>query len=124
MFTFKMMEPRKSSCQTSQMLALAEQQKREAYQSMQHAIKRNLVFRAHDRTSQHVRAASHKADQALNHLEQEIKDCHQSQVNFYGAKRRINQAALSNARDHKIDLELVDDSDDEQFERFSHQMMS
>ena len=52
-------------------------------------------------------------------MNKEIDDCNLSQISFYDARRKISQAAIQNAHFHKIDLEVMDDSDDEQFDRFS-----
>lgn len=65
MFTMKVMEPRRTTIIGSRMQAILAEEQKEAFLSVQHAVKRNCIFNAHDRTSRSARAASAKASQAL-----------------------------------------------------------
>jgi len=51
----------------------------------------------------------------LEKLGSTICDCRKSQIKFFDARRRVSIAAKCTSKENKIDLELMDDSDEEKY---------
>lgn len=78
------------------------------------AVREGLIFKGHDRTTRRASIVSAKASRCIDHLHEEKDQLRDTQRTFFNARRKIAEAAIDVAADHKIEMELVDvDSDDE-----------
>lgn len=122
MFTIKVMEckrtDRSANVQKERNSAM-EKRKKELMVDMKHAVKRGIVFRAHEQSTKRANRASANAGRCLERVEKELGGCRDSQKKFFDARRRVSQAAVRNAKKHDIDFEQLDDSDEESYQKFA-----
>jgi hypothetical protein len=87
---------------------------------VQRAVRANLICSAHERTSRSAQNISERADETLSKIDVSLVESKNQQREFFSARRKIAQAAVSVAKNHSIGMKLLDyDSDEEKSNFYS-----
>lgn len=134
MFTIKVMQPKKVMPQSTSMKSMKfnieklEEQPYQNYDEFEQTVAMidrssdeeevKSIFSEHEKSELKSSEISFRAMQEMERINDEVDSCRNSQRNFFEARRNIAKAACDVAKNHHINMHLIDDDSDDERDNF------